>query len=172
MSKPVRHRPESQKQKDAFEDFIRFGATLSPKTVGKVAEKCRVSERTIERWYSWYNWRQRAIQRELAIRPKIEERTNNEVADARAQALIEVDEVLVMTRHGLRNAAVMKDKRLVGLDITPTTARDWNMMTGSMEKLQRLKLLLMGEPEQSGELKLTGIQAIWDRFLKKTDESS
>ena len=71
MSKPVKHRPESQKQKDAFEEFIRTGANAGDKNLGEIGAKFGVSKTTIENWYSWYNWKQRAMQRELAIRQEV-----------------------------------------------------------------------------------------------------
>ncbi|WP_455920510.1 hypothetical protein [Priestia megaterium] len=127
---------ETLKHKEAFEYYYSLG---EKRTYQKVADQFDTSKTTVYKWSTNFGWIERVAQRDIDVAKKLEKKTNNTVADEKARY-----------RTIIKGAIADFAKRLQDKEIVVDSVLD-------LERLVKLDLLLMGEPnervEEKGETK-------------------
>lgn len=124
---------ENSLQREAFEIYYQLGDSRSLK---KVAEQVKRTERTVAGWSRAYNWVDRVSQRE------IEDAKNN----ATDKATLDSKTTDVKTRYRImiNNLMAMASRKIAKGELTIRNVQDF-------ERVVKLDMLLMGEITERGE---------------------
>lgn len=124
---------ENSLQREAFEIYYQLGADRS---LRRVAEKVKRTERTVAGWSRAFNWVDRVSQRE------IEDSKNN----ALDKAMLNSHTTDVKTRYRImiNNLMAKASKKIASGELTIRNVQDF-------ERVVKLDLLLMGEITERGE---------------------
>ena len=177
---------ETQRHKKAFEFFYSLGGEPTAENARRTAEVGQINERTFWKWYAAFNWKERvqkadAEAHELAMKRLVKQAAQRKkehievLQDIQDEFRVEMDYLrapFAYAREDMQNSniRIKNPKDMEGL------ARGRQGYAKSIMDAQKQEMVEMGEPmdklEHSGEGNLTGIEAIWERYLKKKDESS
>lgn len=122
---------ETLRHKEAFEYYLGLGEKRS---ITQVARHFTVSRPAVSKWSKEFKWQQRLKEREAKIAAKVEEKADKTIAERKARSLqiVEAVEERFVERF---------DKG----EIDPESVKD-------LETATKLKLLLLGEPTERGEV--------------------
>ena len=127
---------ETLRHNEAFEFYYALG---EDRTYQKVADEFKTSKTTVYTWAKQFNWSARVEQRDIDIARKLEKKTNSTVANEKAR-------YRTIVKAAIQDFALRLNKQ----EIEVTSVLD-------LERLIKLDLLLMGEPnervEEKGETK-------------------
>jgi len=150
---------ETQRHKDAFEYWLSLGGGATEDSCSKVAEKMEIATSTFWNWYKAFNWRNRADIRLNARAKKIEEKTDNAVVDRKAKELAELDDIDKILQVMIKETVVRRPDGKLGVSIDIEDARDMSATVSAVDKIKKLKQLLIGEDTERVDSK---VQAFMD----------
>ncbi len=130
---------ETGKHLQAFEDYYAAGPK---RKLEEIAKKYKVTWTTARKWSSAFDWAERIIQRDKRIATKVEEKTDNKIADEKAK-LINITKLAITTF--IENLKLKK--------VSVTSVADY-------ERLVNTYLKLMGEaPDETLTIKIIDAEA-------------
>jgi len=136
---------ETQKYKDAFEYWLSLGGQASDKTCGAVGVKFGVSTNTIWNWYKAFNWANRRDIRLNARAKKLEEKVDGNVVDRKAKELAELDDIDKIAQAMIKSTVKKDEQGNTVLTIKISDDKGMASMIGAVDKIKKLKQLLIGE---------------------------
>ena len=149
---------ESLKHKEAFEFFYSLNGRATANNCRKVSDRYQISERTFWRWYKELNWKLRVEQRDIENAKKVEQKTNSEVVDAKADFRKTIFAIHQTLKKSL-NEFIKRNEIIQIWGI-----KELEKVVIILDKLARLDMGLVGENiEGEKELKVRGLE---DLFLK------
>jgi hypothetical protein len=149
---------EALRHKEAFEFFYSLDGRPTAENCRRVADKLQISERTFWNWYKELSWKLRVEQRDIENAKKVEQKTNSEVVDAKADFRRTIFAVHQTLKKSL-NEYIKKNDVVQIVDI-----KDLLKAVIILDRLARLDMGLVGENiEGEKELKVPGLE---DLFLK------
>jgi len=158
---------ETKRHGDAFDYYYSLGEGRSCQ---QVAIKLSVSRTSVQKWKKAFNWDERVIQRDLEINKRVEEKTNNAIANTKAdyRALIKERLAEDVALDGYSVALIGKAKELIESgEMKLVSVRDFvevaKVHQGSTAKkidLMKADLLLMGEADSRVEGNVTLIDVL------------
>jgi hypothetical protein len=138
---------ETSRHREAFEYFVELGGVLSEEIKGKVGEKYRINEKTVEYWCAKFGWLSRADRIIEKVHEKIIEKQINEIVKVREKQLGEVRQVKTLLLSTMNNAITRRDGKLES-SITPETSVDVSALARSINEMIKTESLLIGEPTE------------------------
>jgi len=136
---------ETQRHKDAFEYWLSLGGGTGLDDCIKVAQEFHISKRTFWNWYNELNWANRRDIRFNARAKKIEEKTDNAVVDRKAKELAELDDIDKIAQAMIKSTVKKDEQGNTVLTIKISDDKGMASMIGAVDKLKKLKQLLIGE---------------------------
>lgn len=139
---------ENLRHKEAFEFFYSLDGRPTNDNCRKVADKFQISERTFWNWYKELNWKLRVEQRDIENAKKVEQRTNSEVIDAKADFRKTIFAIHQTLKKSLNE--YIKRNEIVQVE----SIKDLEKVVIILDKLARLDMGLVGESVDRTELTL------------------
>lgn len=150
---------ETLEQREAFDYYYLLGGDRS---CTAVAPKFKKSLKTIKNWSKKFNWRERVQQRDMEIARELEKKTNESIIDEKAKYRDDIKSNVDIIRYTLNkindkinNFKVIQaqnekleqgeeihEKEVLRID----TIENYSNLIRAFERLVKLDLLLMGEP--------------------------
>lgn len=127
---------ETLRDKEAFEYYYSLGAE---RNLEKVSQKYSVSVPAVKKWSKNFNWQFRVEQRDIENGKKIEQKTNNEVINAKADFRKTIFSVHQNLKKSL-NELIRRNETIQIIDI-----RDLEKAVIVLDKIARLDMGLVGE---------------------------
>lgn len=153
--KPMKEQPH---HKEAFEHFylkLNEGMSVSD-SILSVAEKFKVTERTVYRWHKELNWDDKIAVRDIDIQDALEDKTNTTIVDNKAKYLgivhFSLNKYVEEVNNGDRDPIPIENSR-------------------DLERLIKTGLLIQNQPtdisEQNGSVKheLTGKYEVTKKII-------
>jgi len=132
---------EKDKHREAFEYFYNLG---DDRTLQQVAEKFKVSRQAITEWKKEFGWLDRIAKRDLAIIQEVEKKIGKAIVQAKYDYHTQIDTNLKLLRAIVATAY----ERIKNKQIEVTNLAEFSMALATFERLIRLDLFLLGEPEK------------------------
>jgi hypothetical protein len=158
---------ETLRHSEAFEYYYTLGQGRSLKSV---ASQFKVDERSVARWSRNFNWQGRIVLRDIEIAKKLQEGTDKNILNTKADYRKEIQENLKIIRAGIQSALRIETdevtgKRTVKLKFSADDVEELIKLIASYEKLVRLDLELTGATTFRGELEIKGIDILTKEIL-------
>lgn len=154
---------EDLKRKEAFEFFYKLNGRPTAENCKKVSDKCQISERTFWRWYKELNWKLRIEQRDIENAKKVEQKTNSEIIDAKADFRKTIFAIHQMLKKSL-NEFIKKNETIQIL-----TTKDLGRVVLILDKLARLDMGLVGEVVDHTDVKMEDVLKIASLLRENKD---
>ena len=129
---------ETLRHLSAYEFYYNSGNKLS---YSKVAKEFSVSETSIKKWAKAHSWKERAQLRDDEVAKRVEEKTTQSVVNIKAEMLNKASQIENILTAALKTAI----KPLKAGNLVVTTPSDLNVLTLSWERINKMRLLLLGE---------------------------
>lgn len=132
---------ETGTHREAFEYYYNLG---DERTSQKVADQFSVSRRSIEEWKSNFNWKERVEKRDIVIMEEIERKMSKSII----QEKLEYHQSISTNIKLLRAIIGTIVSKIQNKEIEIKNLGDYNAILNSFEKMIRLDLFLLGEPDK------------------------
>ena len=136
---------ETQRHKDAFEYWLSLGGQASEKCFSELSPKFQSTTRTIWNWYNAFNWANRRDIRLNARAKKLEEKVDGNVVDRKAKELAELDDIDKIAQAMIKSTVKKNEQGESVLTIKISDDKGMASMIGAVDKIKKLKQLLIGE---------------------------
>ena len=142
-----------------------FRAFLDDQNLGRIAKRCRLDPRTVRRYveHGDPSRRLRPLRERLAeIAAKVQAREDDSIAEARSKALGHIDRYMAVLE-----AKVAECFAADGITLTPDASAALPAeLSGALDRMIRLKLSLLGEPDLKIEHS-TDLEGLTDDQLRE-----
>ena len=134
---------ESLERKSAYEYYYSLGKDRSLTQVSAKVGKARC---TIANWSKWFKWQKRVEARDQVIAKQLEKKVDNEIINTKANYRKEIKQNLNIIKLALRTALVkVGDGFKSAAEVEEV--RDLSALVTAYERLVKLDLQLLGEPD-------------------------
>lgn len=161
---------ETQKHKDAFEYWLSLGGKSSDNEIRETAVKYQVNERTVWTWYKELNWANRRDIRLNARAKKLEEKVDNAVVDRKAKELAELDDIDKIAQAMIKSTVKKDEQGNTVLTIKISDDKGMASMIGAIDKIKKLKQLLIGEDTERGAINEDAYAMFINSVIAKGDK--
>lgn len=152
---------EALRHKEAFEFFYSLDGRPTAENCRRVADKLQISERSFWNWYKELNWKLRVEQRDIENAKKVEQKTNSEVVDAKADFRRTIFALHQLLKRSLNE--FIKSNNLIGI----IDAKDLLRITTILDKLARLEMGFVGENmDGEKEIKVNGFADLFAKIAE------
>ncbi len=139
---------ETLRHAEAFDYYY----SLSDKrSLIKVAEHTGCALRTISNWSKQHTWRSRVQQRDIDNSRRLEKKTDNHIINARAMYREQIGNTMKLVKAALATAI----EELTNKTLKVKSMADITSLVGSYDKLVRLDLDKLGDPDTGREFNVT-----------------
>jgi len=150
---------ETLRHQEAFNYYYLLGST---RTLLKISHLTGVNITTLKSWSRSFNWQKRIIERDKKNAAAIEKATDKKLVADKIEYRTQVKELLIVLREAIqvavntmRSGGVLYDaggNKVLVSKFSCNTADGLSKVSAAIERLMRLDLTLMGEPERKEQL--------------------
>lgn len=151
---------ETKEHTDAFNEYYLMG---DKRSLTVLAGDRGVSVKTTKKWSAEFNWQERIKLRDIEIGRKTTEKVDDQIVNTKADYRRDIKLSMQPVKAAI-NSAIIKNKKTgkAKLNFSVEDAKDLKAMVDSLEKLIKVDLVIMGEPDSRTETNTNIAQAIMD----------